>query len=547
MSEAAEILLCGQIASAGLAIGTVVRLGDSGRRERRQGSVEEEAAALEAALASACAGLAELIERLEAAGDDDGAAVLIFQQALLEDDDLLLPIHQAVAGGAAADAAWGTAMAREAAHYAAAEDETFRARAADLNDLRQRVLDAFHQDGPDTSLPGGPLLLVAEDLTPSRFLETDWQRFRGAALAAGSASSHVAMLARARGVPLLIGLGEGVLQAGQGDAALLDGERGRVLLHPAATSRKDFERRQALWAERQQREARYLARPARTARGEPVQVQVNVDDPAILNSLDPAHCDGIGLARSEFLFRADRPLPDEHAQFTVYRQLLAWAKGRAVTIRTLDAGGDKPIPGLTPEGESNPFLGVRGLRLSLARPEVFRMQLRSLARAAPLGKLKVMVPMVTAPHEMAEARRLFETVVSELRGEGVAAALPPFGMMVEVPAAALTAGDFAADFYSIGSNDLVQYTTAVSRDNGALGALYDPANPAVLELIGRVVEAGRRLGREVSLCGDMAGDPQLVPLLLNAGLRSLSVAPARLAGAKAAVAAWPAVAEAAHG
>jgi phosphotransferase system enzyme I (PtsI) len=158
-----------------------------------------------------------------------------------------------------------------------------------------------------------------------------------------------------------------------------------------------------------------------------------------------------------------------------------------------------------------------------------------------------MVPMVTAPAEMAEARRLFESVVAELKAEGAAAALPPFGMMVEVPAAALTAADFAADFYSIGSNDLVQYVTAVSRDNGALAELYDPANPAVLELIGRVVSAGRRLGREVSLCGDMAGEPGLIPHLLHAGLRSLSVAPARLAAAKAAVAAWPAVAEAAHG
>ena len=547
MSEPAEVLLSGQVAAPGLALGRIVRLGGSHGPRRRQGTVEEESTALEAALAAAGAGLAELIAKLEAAGDETGAGVLLFQQALLEDDDLLLPIHQAVAGGAAADVAWGGALAREAAHYAAAEDETFRARAADLNDLRQRVLDAFQQESAGETLPEGPLLLVAEDLTPSRFLETDWQRFRGAALAGGSAASHVAMLARARGIALLIGLGAGLAQARQGDSALIDGERGRFVLHPSAATRQELQRRQALSAERQQREARYLARPARTARGDSVQVQVNVDDPAILHGLDPAHCDGIGLARSEFLFRADRPLPIEEAQFTVYRNLLAWAKGRPVTIRTLDAGGDKPIPGLTPRGESNPFLGVRGLRLSLARPEVFRVQLRALARAALLGKLKVMVPMVTAPFEMAEARRLFEAVVAELRAEGTAAALPPLGMMVEVPAAALTAADFAADFYSIGSNDLVQYTTAVSRDNAALGRLADPANPAVLELVGRVVEAGRSLGREVSLCGDMAGDPALVPLLLNTGLRSLSVAPARLAGAKAAVAAWPSVAGAAHG
>jgi len=547
MTEPGELLLSGQVASPGLAMGFVVRLAAGPARRRRQGSVEAESAALEAALAAAGAGLAELIAKLEAAGDEAAAEVLLFQQALLDDDDLLLPIRQAVAGGAAADVAWDAALAREAAHYAAAEDETFRARAADMNDLRQRVLEAFHPGGEAAALPGGPLLLVAEDLTPSRFLETDWLRFRGVALAAGSASSHVAMLARARGVPLLVGLGDGLSRAVSGDVALVDGERGRFVLDPSSATCQELQRRQAQAAERRQREARYLARPARTATGEAVAVQVNVDDPAVLHGLDPAHCDGIGLARSEFLFRADGPLPDEAAQFAVYRQLLAWAKGRPVTVRTLDAGGDKPIPGLTPAGESNPFLGVRGLRLSLARPEVFRVQLRALARAAPLGALKVMVPMVTAPFEMAEARRLFEQAVAELRAEGVAATLPPFGMMVEVPAAALTAADFPADFYSIGSNDLVQYTTAVSRDSGTLGRLYDPSNPAVLELIGRVVDAGRTLGREVSLCGDMGGEPALVPQLLGLGLRSLSVAPARLAAAKAAVAGWPAVADAAHG
>jgi phosphotransferase system enzyme I (PtsI) len=547
MSSSGEILLSGQVAAPGLALGRVVRLAERGAARRMQGSVDAESAALEAALTTAAAGLAALIQRLEAAGDSVGAEMLEFQQALLEDDDLLLPIYKRVAGGAAADAAWAEAMAREAAGYAAAEDETFRARAADLEDLRQRVLAAFRQEGGESALPDGPLILVAHELTPSRFLETDWQRFRGAALAAGSASSHVAMLARARGVALLIGLGAGLAKAQDGDGALLDGERGRLVLHPGAATRQELQRRQVQAAERQQREQRYLARPAATATGAAVQVLVNVDDPAVLLALDPAHCDGIGLARSEFLFRADRPLPDEAAQFAVYRQLLAWAKGRPVVIRTLDAGGDKPIPGLTPDGESNPFLGVRGLRLSLARPEIFRVQLRALARAAPLGRLKVMVPMVTAPHEMAEARRLFEAAVSGLKAEGVAAALPPLGMMVEVPAAALTAADFPADFYSIGSNDLVQYVTAVSRDSATLAKLYDPANPAVLELIGRVVEAGRRLGREVSLCGDMAGEPALIAQLLRAGLRSLSVAPARLAGAKAAVAAWPSVAEAAHG
>ncbi len=208
-------------------------------------------------------------------------------------------------------------------------------------------------------------------------------------------------------------------------------------------------------------------------------------------------------------------------------------------VRTLDAGGDKPIPGLTPEGERNPFLGLRGLRLSLARPEVFRIQLRALARAAALGPLKVMAPMVSAPDELLRFRALFDEVLAELAAAGVAAARPAQGMMVEVPAAALSIAAFDADFVSIGSNDLIQYVMAASRDEPAVAGLYRPRDPAVLELIARVVATGRRQGKEVSLCGEMASDPALVPDLLACGLRRLSVAPAALGAVKAAIAAWP--------
>jgi phosphotransferase system enzyme I (PtsI) len=226
----------------------------------------------------------------------------------------------------------------------------------------------------------------------------------------------------------------------------------------------------------------------------------------------------------------------EEAQFRIYARLLAWAAGRPVTIRTLDAGGDKPIPGLTPEGESNPFLGLRGIRLSLARPDVFRPQLRALARAAAVGPLKVMLPMVTVPREVEATRALLAEAVTELAAKGVAATMPRLGMMVEVPAAALNVGAFAVDFYSIGSNDLVQYVTATSRDCAAVAGLHDPLDPAVLELIARVVAHGAATGREVGLCGDMASDPRYLPALLDRGLTSISVAPARLAKVKAQIA-----------
>jgi phosphotransferase system enzyme I (PtsI) len=265
-----------------------------------------------------------------------------------------------------------------------------------------------------------------------------------------------------------------------------------------------------------------------------IKVYINVDDPVLLAGVEPSHCDGVGLTRTEFLFRAGDQ-PDEETQLRAYAALVDWAGGRPVTIRTLDAGGDKPIPGLTPEGESNPFLGVRGLRLSLARPDVFTVQLRALARAAIRGPLRVMVPMVSVPDELEQARALMEQAVEALRREGREARMPVFGMMVEVPAAALCVQDFAADFFSIGTNDLIQYTMAVSRDAQGLGHLYDARNPAVLSLIERVARHGAAAGCEVSVCGNMAGEVEVLGALLAAGVRALSVPPAALASVKAAV------------
>lgn len=538
MSSDGEVVLPGIAAAAGLAVGRLLRpRSGGGAAPRRAGSAAEERAGLEAALRRA----GEELQALVARSDTLAGEILGFQIALLEDEELVGPVLEAVAAGAAADAAWREALDREVADYAAAEDDYFRARAADLADLRDRVLAALQPEGTAEEAEGAePAIYLAEDLTPSRFLETDWGRFRGAALAGGTASSHVAMLARARGVPLLVSLGPALARLEASGEAVLDAEEGRLIVRPSAATLAAVRGRQQAGAARQEEEARGLAEPAQARDGTRVLVQLNLDDPARLEGLDPAHCDGVGLTRTEFLFQGGRGLPDEESQLAVYRRLLAWAEGRPVVIRTLDAGGDKPIPGLTPEGEDNPFLGLRGLRLSLARPEVFRVQLRALSRAAAESEaLRVMLPMVTRPSEVEQARALFVACVAELRAEGVPARLPPLGIMVEVPAAALTAEAFPVDFYSVGSNDLVQYVTATSRDNASVASLHDPRDPAVLALIRRVAEAGRARGLPVGLCGDMAGEPELVPLLLDAGLRSLSVAPSRLAATKAAVRRWP--------
>jgi phosphotransferase system enzyme I (PtsI) len=264
---------------------------------------------------------------------------------------------------------------------------------------------------------------------------------------------------------------------------------------------------------------------------------INVTGLAELGGIDPSKVDGIGLMRTEFLFQERDKLPNEEEQYQIYRKMAEWAAGKPVTIRTLDAGGDKPIAGLIMPGDLNPFLGVRGVRLSLKRLDVFRLQLRALARASVAGNLKVMIPMVTVPAELDRCRALFGETIEELRGQGYEAAMPPLGMMVEVPAAALAVEDFNADFYSIGSNDLIQYVMAASRDEPQLADLARPSR-AVFNLIGHVVAHARHSGREASLCGDLAGDPEQVASLLDQGLRVFSVAPGALGPVRAAIACY---------
>ena len=552
----AEQIFTGQIASPGLALGPIdlhaLNIDSPGNLENpgnlakpgAAGTPEQERGALQDAVDAARAQLIGLAEK----GDAMAGDILALQIALLEDPELTAPAIEAIEGGEPAAAAWRGALDAQIEIYGSDDAEYFRARAADLMDLRDRVAGLICGEGPGSKIEASDAIYVARDLAPSRFLETDWSRYRGVALMGGSASSHVAILARARGVPLLIGVGGAAEEAlRDGAEAILDAEDGRLIVDPAASTVARYRDRLARRREAAERDAAFLDGPAVTAGGAHIQVCINVDDPDILDGVKPDHCDGIGLTRSEFLFYRGGGLPDEDRQYDAYARLIDWAGGKPVTIRTLDAGGDKPIPGLTPEGEANPFLGVRGLRLSLARPEIFGVQLRALARAAARGALKVMFPMVTVPAEMDEARALFEKAAADLARAGIEARTPPLGMMVEVPAAALDVAHFKADFFSIGSNDLVQYVTATSRDNAAVAALHDGLNPAVLELIGRVAAHGARAGCEVSLCGDMAGEPASLARLLDVGLRAVSVAPAALARTKAAIARSSAAGESSDG
>lgn len=520
----------GQCASPGFAAGVVTgQPGGNAARGQRLDPARDagaEAQALRQALARAAAEL----QALAATAEGEAAQMLSFQVAMLEDEALAEPAFATIAGGMSAPEAWAMAMDAEIAGYEASEDEYFRARASDLRDMKERVFDAL-TGAATTALPPGTILL-ADDITPSRFLGADWQ---GGAilLRKGSATSHVAMLARARGVPMIVGLEANDIG---GRHVLVDARHGVVLVDPSEDEAARFESRRSDSEANEASAARFLDKPAITRDGHRITTLVNVADPEDLAGLDPAHCDGIGLVRTELLFEG-KSLPSEDEQAAIYARIVRWADGRPVTFRTLDAGGDKPIPGLTPDGESNPFLGVRGVRLTLTRRDVFMPQLRAMARAAALGTVEVMIPMVSLPSELEAARAMLTEACAALASEGVAHRMPALGMMVEVPAAALTLDLFDAAFLSIGSNDLTQYVMAAGRDIAAVADLADPAHEAVLRLIGLVAAHGARAGIKVSLCGDAGGDARLIPLLLARGVRILSMSPRLLASAKQAIAA----------
>jgi phosphoenolpyruvate-protein phosphotransferase (PTS system enzyme I) len=514
-ADVAGLAYRGRTASIGFARGPFVRISAGENSERVAGKPEDEVLALREAIEAA----SEQIAEVAAAAGGEAAQILEFQVALLEDEDFLDPIFASLSDGTAADKAWSSALDEQIADYNSASDEYLQARSSDLADLRDRVLRILRGgERQAPKIPGGAVI-CADDLPPSRFLEIDWSAGGGLALLRGSPTSHVAMLARARGIPMVVQLGA----LPDATTALLDGESATLELDPGAEQITLFERRREAHRKSRASARAILRRPAATWRGERIRLLINIQHVDDLEHADAQYADGIGLMRTEFLLSGPDGMPDEDTQYRTYDAVLRWAERKPVTIRTFDAGGDKPVAGFTPEGEANPFLGLRGLRLCLTKPDLFKVQLRALARAAVRGNLKVMFPMVTVPAELEAARALFIEVVADLQAEGIGAMLPELGIMVEVPAAAMAIGDFKASFLSIGSNDLAQYVLACDRSNGALATLMDPLHPAVLELIARTAEHGRRAGIPVSLCGDMAGEPRCVPQLLYGGLRELSV------------------------
>jgi phosphoenolpyruvate-protein phosphotransferase/dihydroxyacetone kinase phosphotransfer subunit len=541
-------VLTGVAASSGIAIGpahSIAAPGDDATPPpaRAAGEVAAERALLDDALARARIAIEHDRDAIAARAGAAEAEIFDAHLALLDDEALLEPAHAAIDGGQAAEIAWYHATEYVAAVYRTLPEPLLAERATDVIDVGRRVLAAFGTAGnvrprgeakssPRPGVP--PAIVIADELTPADAAGLDPDRVLGIVTARGSATAHAAILARALGLPAVVGLGDAVLGIADDTRLLLDGEAGTVTVDPAraliAAAAQRGERDRAAHQAAQAR----AHEPAVTTDGTRIEVFANLGSTADARRAVDAGAEGVGLLRTEFLFLDRATLPGEDEQTEQLTEIATVLDRRPLIVRTLDAGADKPLPALPMAPEQNPFLGVRGIRLSLARPELLATQLRAALRVAAAGHpLKLMLPMVATLGEITATRQLLDQARADT---GIETPIE-LGIMVEIPAAALTAGRLAphVDFFSIGTNDLTQYTMAAERGNARLAGLLDGPQPAVLRLVHETVRAATAHDRWVGVCGELAGDPAAAVLLAGLGVTELSMAPGLIAAVKQAL------------
>lgn len=529
-----ENLLVGVSASPGLGVGQVVQIRPKSFAITETASnPADEQQKLRSAIEHSMMSLGSLQKKLAADADADKAAIFAAHQELLTDPDLMALATTAMNNGKSAAFAWQQAYTTFADQLAGLSNEVLAGRANDVRDIGQRVLaELTGQSSEQPELAEGTIL-IAEDLTPSDTAALDRTKVAGFATVNGGASSHVAILARSLDIPAIAGIEARALSLAEGTRVILDGTKGTLRLGVSAEEVDRVRARQIKIAERREIELSHAHEPAVTIDGHTITVAANIGGLKDAQEALTKGAEGVGLLRSEFLFLGRTTAPTEDEQAKIYHDIAQVMPGKPLVIRTLDVGGDKPLPYLPIAHEDNPFLGLRGVRVGLDRPEILRTQTRAILRAVDAGaQIHVMFPMIATLSDYLRAKEIFEDERAKMGISQV-----PLGVMVEVPSVAIMADQFAreVDFFSVGTNDLTQYTLAMDRGHPMLAAQVDAVNPAVLALIGRAAEAAHKYDRWIGVCGGIASDPQAIPLLAGLGVDELSCSIPAIPGVKAQV------------
>ncbi|NLJ31676.1 MAG: phosphoenolpyruvate--protein phosphotransferase [Clostridiales bacterium] len=519
-------------ASGGIIMGRVAfhRSGNAQIEKRRIEDVKGELSRLETAKKEALGFLNEIyLTSLKRVGEKDS---MIFQihMMMLQDEDFLDAIKNKIEREQvnAEYAVW--AVGQEfAARFAQMDSEYMRGRQADVIDISKRLiqyLDDRMAYGP--AQMDEPSILAAEDLSPSETMQMDKAKLLAIITRGGSKTSHSAILSRTMGIPSVVGLENGFEELKNGVTVIVDGTSGEVIVEPDENAVADYEKQRKEYLDSQQRLRQVLTSKVVTKDGRTVAINANIGHPGDVESVLKNGADGIGLFRSEFLYMGHDALPSEEEQFQAYKHVLEKMDGKPVIVRTFDIGADKRVPYLNLPEEDNPALGYRAIRICLNRKELFWTQLRALLRASAFGNLEIMFPMIISVDELTAAKAMVEEVKSSLAAESIAVAQDiKIGIMVETPAAVMMSEELAeeCDFFSVGTNDLTQYTLAVDRMNGKISKLYNPRHPAVLKMIRMAAENAHKAGIWIGICGESAADPELTEAYLEMGIDELSVAP----------------------